>query len=73
MTGIDLAARAALVLKTDGWLTRLAEHSFDMHTRIIAGLSDELLRSRFVSGDFCTRLYNTLRPKAVSAYPERKF
>jgi hypothetical protein len=71
--GIDLAARAALVLQTDSWLTRLAEHSPDMRVRLVQSLSDELLRAGCVSGDFCARTYNALRPRAVSQYPERRF
>jgi hypothetical protein len=69
----DLAARAALVLQTDSWLSRLAEHSPDMRTRILASLSDELLRVGFVSGDFCARLYNDSRPRALSQFPPRQF
>lgn len=69
----ELDTRAALILKTDSWLSRLAEHSPEMRARIVAGLSDEILRIGFVSGDFATKLYNNLRPRCVSAYPERKF
>jgi hypothetical protein len=68
----DLAARAALVLQTDSWLLRLSQHSPDMRTKIIGSLSDELLRAGFVSGDFCATLYNSSRPKNISAFPERK-
>ena len=68
----DLAARAALVLRTDGWLSRLAQHSDDMRARIIAALSDEILRVGHVSGDFAAKLYNDFRPRAVSGFPERK-
>jgi hypothetical protein len=71
--GADLVSRAALVLQTDSWLSRLAQHSEEMRTRIVATLGDELLRVGFVSGDFCARTYNALRPRAVSAFPERKF
>jgi hypothetical protein len=69
----DLAARAALVLKTDSWLSRLAQHSPDMRTKILASLSEELLRAGFVNGDFATRLYNDSRPKALSQFPPRQF
>jgi hypothetical protein len=69
----DMAARSALVLQTDSWLSRLAEHSPDMHTRILASLSDELLRVGFVSGDFCARLYNDSRPRALSQFRPRQF
>jgi hypothetical protein len=69
----DLNACAALVLQTDSWLSRLAEHSPDMRTKIIASLSDELLRTGFVSGDFCARLYNDSRPRALSQFPPRQF
>jgi hypothetical protein len=69
----DLAARAALVLRTDSWLSRLAEHSPDMRTRILAGLSEELLRAGFVNGDFAAKLYNDIRPRALSAFPPRQF
>lgn len=69
----DLAARAALVLQTDSWLSRLAEHSPDMRTKILASLSDELLRTGFVNGDFATRLYNDCRPRALSQFPPRQF
>jgi hypothetical protein len=65
---MDLAARALLVLRTDSWLSRLAEHSPDVRTKILAALSDELLRTGFVSGDFCARLYNDSRP-----FPPRQF
>jgi len=34
--------RAALVLQTNSWLSRLAEQSPDMRTKILASLSDEL-------------------------------
>jgi hypothetical protein len=44
-----------------------------MRTRIIAALSDELLKAGNVSGDAAARIYNTLRPRAVSRFPERKF
>jgi hypothetical protein len=71
--GADLAASAALLLTTDGWLSRLAEHSPDMRTKILAALSDELLRTGFVSGDFCARLYNESRPRALSQFPPRQF
>ncbi|SRR6266550_1851240 len=71
--GADLASRAALVLQTDSWLSRLSEHSEDMRNRIIASLSDELLRAGCVSGDFCARTYNSLRPKSVAAFQERRF
>jgi len=71
--GVDLATRAALVLATDSWLSRLSLHSDEMRNRIIAALSDELLKSGCVSGDFCTKLYNQTRPRAVSQFPERKF
>jgi hypothetical protein len=71
--GIDLASRAALILGTDGWLTKLSQHSDEMRTRILAALGDELLRAGAVSGDFAAKLYNASRPRAVSAYPERKF
>jgi len=71
--GIDLAARAALVLQTDSWLTRLAEHSSDMRARLVQSLSDELLRAGCVSGDFCAKLFNSMRPRALSQFPERKF
>jgi hypothetical protein len=71
--GVDLAARTALVLQTDSWLSRLAEHSPDMRGRITAALSDELLKVGCVSGDFCTRLYNNSRPRALSQFPERRF
>ena len=70
---MDLAARAALIMATDGWLTKLSMHSPEMRERIIASLSDELLRVGCVSGDFCARTYNALRPRAVSQYPERRF
>lgn len=69
----NLAARSALLLQSDSWLSRLAEHSPEMRTRIIAGLSQELLRAGCVGGDFSARLYNELRPRAVGAFPERKF
>jgi hypothetical protein len=70
---MDLAARADLVLRTDSWLSRLAEHSPDMRTKILASLSDELLRAGFVNGDFCARLYNDSRPRAVSRFSPRQF
>jgi len=70
---MDLAARAALVLQTDSWLSRLAEHSPDMRTKILASLSQELLRAGFVNGDFCARLYNDSRPRALSQFPPRQF
>jgi hypothetical protein len=70
---MDLAARALLVLRTDSWLSRLAEHSPDVRTTILAALSDELLRTGFVSGDFCARLYNDNRPRALSQFPPRQF
>jgi hypothetical protein len=44
-----------------------------MRTKIIASLSDELLRAGFVSGGFCAPLYNQNRPKNLAAFPERKF
>jgi hypothetical protein len=69
----DLAARAELLIKTDSWLGSLSLHSPEIHTRIIAALSSELLQRGFVSGDFAAKLYNDLRPRAVSAYPERRF
>jgi hypothetical protein len=69
----DLAARAALILRTDSWLSRLAEHSPEMRTRILAALGEELLRTGFVNGDFATRLYNDSRPKALSQFPPRQF
>jgi hypothetical protein len=67
------AARAALVLQTDSWLSRLAEHTPEMRARIVAGLSDELLKVGCVSGDFAAKLYNDLRPRAVGKYPPRNF
>ena len=70
---IDLKARTAFVLQTDSWLSRLAEHSPEMRTRILASLSDELLRTGFVSGNFCARLYNDSRPRALSQFPPRQF
>jgi hypothetical protein len=71
--GADLAARASLLLKTDSFLSRLTEHSPEMHSRVIAGLSAELLQSGFVSGDFAAKLYNDIRPRALSQFPERRF
>jgi len=70
---MDLAARADLVIRTDSWLSRLAEHSPDMRTKILASLSQELLRAGFVNGDFCARLYNDSRPRALSQFPPRQF
>lgn len=61
---MDLAARALLVLQTDSWLSRLAEHSAEMRTKILGAVSAELLRTGFVGGDFCARLYNDSRPRA---------
>ena len=69
----ELAARAALVLRTDSWLSRLAEHSPEMRTRILGSLSGELLRAGFVNGDFATRLYNENRPRSLSQFPPRQF
>ena len=70
----DLDSRAALILKTDAWLSRLAEHSDAMHNRIIVALGEEVRRTGgSVSAEFCTRLYNQSRPKEISAFPERKF
>jgi hypothetical protein len=69
--GVGLPARAAPILATDGWLTNLAEHSPEMRARIVAGLSDELLRTGVVRGDFAAKLYNELRPRAVGKYPPR--
>jgi len=71
--GMDLAARAALIMATDGWLTKLSMHSPEIRTRIIAALRDELLKVGCVTGDFCAKLYNNSRPRALSQYPERKF
>jgi len=72
LASAELSARALLVLRTDSWLSRLAEHSPDMHTKIIASLSEELLRVGFVSGDFAARLYNDSRPRALSQFPPRQ-
>jgi hypothetical protein len=68
----DLNARAALLIKTDSWLTLLSEHSPEMRARVVAGLSAELLQSGFISADVAAKLYNDLRPRALSAYPERR-
>jgi hypothetical protein len=70
---IDLAARAALVLQTDSWLSRLAQHSTEMHTRIIAALSDEIIKVGYVSGDVAAKFYNDYRPRALSAFRPRLF
>jgi hypothetical protein len=56
-----------LALQTDSWLSRLAEHSPDMRTKILAALSDELLRTGFVNGGFAAKLYNDLRPRALTS------
>jgi hypothetical protein len=69
----NLAARAALVLRTDSWLSTLADQSPEMRTKILASLSQELLRVGFVNGDFAMRLYNDRRPKALSQFPPRQF
>jgi hypothetical protein len=69
----NLAARTALVMQSDSGLSRLAEHSPEKKTQIIASISQELLRAGFAAGDFLARTYNALRPRAVSAFPERKF
>src|SRR5258708_22025851 len=42
LANADLAARAALLLRTDGWLSRLAEHSEEMRSRIIDALGEEV-------------------------------
>jgi hypothetical protein len=68
----NLNARAALVLKTDGWLLRLSQHSSEMHTKIIAALSEELYQTGSVSADFAAKLFNSLRPRALSEFPERR-
>jgi len=69
----NLAARATLVMKTDSFLTRLAEHSPEMRQDILVALSAELLQTGSVSAAFCVKTYNALRPKSVAAYPERSF
>jgi hypothetical protein len=69
----NLAARAALVMKSDSGLSRLAEHSPETRTRIEACLIDELLRNGSASGEFLARTYNALRPKGLFAFPERTF
>jgi len=67
------AERAQLVIQTDSWLSNLSTHSPDMHSRIVAALSDELMRCGVAGSDFCTRLYENLRPRAFSKYPPRSF
>ena len=71
---IDLRQRAELILASDGWLTRLGEHNDGaMKAKILAALVQQLFAVGFADGIFCARLYNTLRPRGLSQFPERKF
>jgi hypothetical protein len=69
----DLARRSELILNSDAWLTRLADHSPAMRQQIMASISNELLRAGVVSSDWCARTYNFCRPKSLAAFPERRF
>jgi len=68
----NLDATAAIVLSTDSWLSNLTSHSEDMRSRIIVELGNEIRRSGHVDAEFCMRLYNSLRPTALSKYPPRQ-
>ena len=67
----DVGHTVGLILQSDGWLSRLAEFSPGMRDQINAALTAEYLERGAVGATFMATLYERLRPRCNSLFPER--
>jgi hypothetical protein len=72
--GMDLRAKAEVILTLDGWLTLLSQHNGGaMKEEIIAAIVGEVLQRGVAGSEFLCRTYERLRPKGLRDFPVRKF